>query len=382
MRNRILGCIGIFFLLFILFFPLDFLGDVQKNITLFLFEDFTRILIDSVSENGKVRIDFSSDSISMFILMGLLAGISIILCLLIRKKYAHFILHISKEIILLYLIIILMKYGLDKIFKAQFYLPEPNILYSRFGNLDRDILFWSTMGTSYFYSVFTGILELCAAVMIFFYRTRLIGLLISLGIFINILGINLGFDISVKLFSFVLLSMVVFALQDDWASLYRFFILKKEARPIEGIPEILYPPFMVWFKVVFLGVFIVVIASPYIRSGNYNDDAVKRPFFHGAFKNINERSEIRYIFFHRQGYLIFMDQNENMKDFHYITVSPNHLLLEDYNGKQIDTEILYSKKDSLLILNTGKERIQARELNWKKIKALKPLFHINIEQAE
>lgn len=382
MRNKILCGIGIFFLLFILFFPLDFLGDIQKNISVFLFGDLTHLIIDSVSENEKIRIDFSSDSISMFILIGLLAGISIILYLLIGKRYIQPILYLAKEVILLYLIIILVKYGLDKIFKAQFYLPEPNILYTRLGNLDRDILFWSTMGTSYFYSVFIGILELCAAIMIFFYRTRLAGLLISLGIFTNILGINLGFDISVKLFSLILLLMIVFALRDDWVVLYRFFILKKESKQTAKVSEILYRPFMKGFKGVFLGLLIIVIAYPYLHSGNYNDDVVRRPFFHGAFKNINERSEIQYIFFHREGYLIFMNQNEKMKDFHYTAVSSNHLLLEDYNGKQISAEILYSKKDSLMVLNIGGDRIQTRELNWKKMNALKPLFHINIEGSE
>lgn len=382
MGNRILCCIAIFFLLFILFFPLDFLGDFQKSISLFLFEDFIRILIDSVLRNDKVRIDLSSDSISMFILTGLLAVASLILSFLISKKYHRVVLSFSKEAVSLYLIVVLVKYGLDKIVKAQFYLPEPNILYSRFGNLDRDILFWSTMGTSHFYSVFTGTLELCTAVLIFFHITRVPGLLISLGIFLNILGINLGFDISVKLFSLILLVMAVFALKDDWKPLYRFFVLKKETQRAEIAADDLYKPFMVWFKTVFLGLSLVMITFPYISSGNYNDDMAVRPFLHGAFRNENENSEIRYIFFHRESYLIFMDWNEKMRDYHYTAVSPGHLLLEDYNGEKINAEVFYSKKDSLLMLKIGENTIQGRALNWKKMNALRPLFHANIESAD
>ncbi|WP_312297178.1 hypothetical protein [Chryseobacterium sp.] len=382
MGNRILCCIAIFFLLFILFFPLDFLGDFQKNISLFLFEDFIRIFTDFVLTTDKVRIDLSSDSISMFILTGLLAITSLILSFLIRKKHHPVVLAFSKEAVSLYLIIVLVKYGLDKIFKAQFYLPEPNILYSRFGNLDRDILFWSTMGASHFYSVFTGILELCAAVLIFFNRTRMLGLLFSLGIFLNILGINLGFDISVKLFSLMLLSMTVFALKDDWKTLYEFFILKKDM-PRKGIvKDNLNKPFMAWFKTAFLGLSLVIIIFPYMSSGNYNDDIAKRPFLHGAFRNENENSEIRYIFFHRHRYVIFMDRNENMRDYHYTAVSPGHLLLEDYNGEKINAEVIYSKKDSLLMLNIRENKIRARELNWKKMNALRPLFHTTIESAD
>lgn len=380
MGNRILYAIGIFFLLFILFFPLDFLGDFQRNISSFLFEEPVRVFAHSVMKKEHLRIDFSSDSISMFILVGLLMGISVILSLLVRKKYREAILCFAKETVTLYLIVVLVKYGLDKVFKTQFYLPEPNILYSRFGNLDKDILFWSTMGTSRFYSIFTGLLELFTAGMILFNRTRMLGLLISLGIFINILGINLGFDISVKLFSLVLLLMTLFVLKDDWMALYRFFILRKETEKKEVTASYsLARPFMVGFKTAFLGLSVAVIVYPYLDSGNYNDDKEERPFFHGVFRNMNDQSAIQYIFFHRQNYLILMDKNEKMQDFHYTVVSPHQLRLEDYTGKKINTEIHYQKQDSLMILNIEKEAIKARELNWKKMNALRPLFHMTVE---
>ncbi|MBL0144471.1 MAG: hypothetical protein IPP48_00540 [Chitinophagaceae bacterium] len=66
-----------------------------------------------------------------------------------------------------YLIIILLKYGLDKIFKTQFYLPEPNTLFTTVGHLDKDILFWSTMGSSHLYNTITGCIEILAAVLLF-----------------------------------------------------------------------------------------------------------------------------------------------------------------------------------------------------------------------
>lgn len=68
-----------------------------------------------------------------------------------------------------------------------------------------------------------------------------------------------------------------------------------------------------------------------------------------------------------------------MQDFHYTVISPHQLLLEDYNGKKINTEAHYQKKDRLLILNLGKEEIKAKELNWKKMNALQPLFHLTVE---
>ena len=98
----------------------------------------------------------------------------------------------------------LLKYGLDKVFKAQFYLPEPNTLYTPMGLLSKDILFWSTMGSSYAYSVFMGILEVLPAVLLFSSNTRLLGGIIAFGVLLNVLAINLSFDISVKVLSFYL----------------------------------------------------------------------------------------------------------------------------------------------------------------------------------
>src|SRR5205085_9499653 len=109
------------------------------------------------------------------------------------------------QLFIYYLCLQLLKYGVDKIFKNQFYLPEPNTLFTPAGMLDKDILYWSTMGTSYGYNIFLGSLEIAAALFILIKRTRLIGLLLSLGILINVTEVNFGFDISVKLFSLFLL---------------------------------------------------------------------------------------------------------------------------------------------------------------------------------
>lgn len=384
MKNRFLLCAGIFFLLFMIFFPLDFLGDYQGKLTSFLFGGLTEWFIVDVFEVKNARIDFSSDSLSMVVLIGVLLIFAVILTILTAKKYRQNILFLSKEIGVLYLAVIVMKYGVDKIFKAQFYLPEPNILYSRFGNLDKDILFWSTMGTSRFYSVFAGILELTAAVLILFNKTRTLGLLLVIGIFINIFAINIGFDISVKLFSLILLLMTVFALKNEWVILYQFLIVKKEKRlSVETISNSKWQPVWVFFKTAFLGLSLGLIFFPYVNSGNYNDDTAARPFIHGAFKNVDQNSDVRYVFFHRKHYLILMDKNENTMDFHYsLQPSKQNIVLKDYNGRKIQGSFIYQKKDSLIILTIGKSRIEAKGLNWREMKALKPVFHRVIEDVK
>lgn len=382
MRSKLLSVAGIFFLLFILFFPLDFLGDFQRKVSLFLFGDLTEWMAKSLFATADARIDFSSDSTSMFIFVGMLLLLSLLAAIFMGQRYSRKILYLSKEIVVLYLVIVLMKYGFDKVFKAQFYLPEPNILYSRFGNLDKDILFWSTMGTSRLYSVSMGIVELTAAFLILFSRTRALGLLLSVGILANIFLINIGFDISVKFFSLILFLMTIFALKDDWIPMYRFFILKQELKKkeIESYPKL--QPFLVFFRTVFIGISVMLILLPYSNSGNYNDDTAGRPLLHGAFKNVDQHADIQYIFFHRNNYLILMDKNEKMTDFHFSLTSKNRLILENYNGQKTNLDFVYQKEDSLLTVSVGRYKIKTKEQNWRKMNALRPLFHTRIESLK
>jgi uncharacterized membrane protein YphA (DoxX/SURF4 family) len=100
-------------------------------------------------------------------------------------------------IIRYYLAMQMLAYGWSKVFKWQFYIPEPNLLFTPLGQLSHDILYWSTMGMSRGYVMFAGILEVLVAILLIFRRTRLLAALIGIGIMTNIVAINFGFNISV-----------------------------------------------------------------------------------------------------------------------------------------------------------------------------------------
>lgn len=278
--------------------------------------------------------------------------------------------------------IILFKYGIDKILKAQFYLPEPNILYSRFGDLDKDILYWSVMGTSRLYSVLTGSVEVFAAVLLMFRKTRIIGILLSSVVFLNVIFFNIGFDISVKLFSLILLLMSVFCLKDDLIKLYRFLILKKTEQLSETDPG-KGKPFLIFIKTFILGVAFVQVILPYFVSGNYNDDVAERSDLHGVYKVIDEKSEIKYLFFHRRNYLILMNENDEVVDFKYQKTSDSSkIILADYKGNKELAEINFQKSDSVLTFKSRNLNIKSKQKNWQKMNALKPLFHLSIENLK
>jgi hypothetical protein len=105
-----------------------------------------------------------------------------------------------KTVLAAILFFFLFKYGWDKITKGQFYMPEPNTLFTPFGKLSKDIAYWSLVGSSYPYTVSLGIIEVVAALLLLFKRTQFLASLLAVVIFGQVVLINFSFDISVKLF--------------------------------------------------------------------------------------------------------------------------------------------------------------------------------------
>ena len=104
-------------------------------------------------------------------------------------------LHNAAQIIGVYFIsFVLIAFAISKFFNAQFQIYH----YSGYMPLNEISPFthaWSFLGRSYNYNLFLGIAEFLAAVFIVFTRTRLMGLLIALGIYLNILIIDIEFDV-------------------------------------------------------------------------------------------------------------------------------------------------------------------------------------------
>ena len=190
---------GVFFLQFILFFPLNFLNYFQLKFTHFIFGDFTQFLLEYFLNKKNIRIDYSSDSCSMVVLIIILLFTSSIFSAIIKKKQAEYLLLIIEYLCVFYISIILIKYGTDKILITQFPEPESNILFTRFGNLDKDILFWSTMGISKIYNLIIGSIEFFTGILLLFKRSQFFGLLLAIICFSQIFIINIDINISLTI---------------------------------------------------------------------------------------------------------------------------------------------------------------------------------------
>lgn len=397
MKTYLDKVISLFFIEGFVFIPLTFYGPgYQYLLTKFFFLKPVAFIQNHFFRDAIKNIDFSSDTIALNILLCLLLVIAAIIVLLLHllKIRSPEIVVFTRSLSAYYIAFILLKYGVDKIGKRQFYLPEPNILYARFGNLTRDILYWSTMGTSHTYSVVTGITEVIAALLLLVKRTRVAGFCLALVILANILLVNIAFDISVKTFTLFLLAIVLFNLYPYLKNIYAFFILHKQIQLSAAQPP---PPgYHKWAKLLLSAGILCYVLFPFVSSGNFNDDKAERPLLHGAYSierfiignDTLSNADFPYkrFFIHRNNYIIFQQSDDTMVDY-FFEINPvkKQLVLQDYSANKITVAYDYNEKTGTLQLqfsNNGKWVIESKSLDWKALPALQGKTHYTIDEIK
>ncbi|MEQ1676082.1 MAG: hypothetical protein ABL876_05260 [Chitinophagaceae bacterium] len=394
---------AIFLLLCIVFIPFPFhLTGFQQPVTDLIFGRLIEVVSTAVFKLSLKNSAVSSDSGSMYVLVFLLLILSLLISLLFQlfpkwKLYKERIFYFLYILFCYYLVLILLKYGLDKVFKSQFYLPEPNTLYTPLGQVDKDLLYWTSMGTSRFYNIFMGMAEVLAGVLIFFKRTRMAGLLIAAGILLQVVMINFGFDISVKLYSLFLFSLSLYLLNPFYRKLCRFFFTLKDSNTdnVQSTPGLIKNSFAGVFLKCFIGGMILLESFyPYLKDNNFNDDIAKRPYLHGAYEvqqliSGSDTIEIihapvKRFFIHRNGYMIFQDQEDRMQDYKFdYDVAANKYVLTDYELMKTELTITYRQTDSILTLQYLKAgkliQLTGKALDWRKLPVLQKNFHWTVE---
>lgn len=399
-RSLINRWFAFFILSGMVFIPFSFqFYSIQQFLTESIFGGLVNSIAALTSIEWQLN-DFSSDSKRLVILVVLLLLSTLILAFISRLKQLNkFQWHKTENVIRLiatyYLGWVLLKYGLDKLFKCQFYLPEPNILYSRVGDLDKDILFWSSMGSSYSYNIFMGLSEIIPGILLFFSKTRKLGILLALGVLLNVVAINFSFDISVKLFSSFLLFIAIYLIVPFAFNLWRFLSNQHIVLTQNSIE-----PSNKSTKLSHIGTYaiilIILIESmfTYVNNQNFNDDNQERPLFHGAYavdqfiqgKDTlkGEKNSLKNLFFHRDSYLIFQFKNEEMVDFK-MDIDPIKKTLTLFDDEQ--TKKRYSIEynqftKKMKLIHHGKyelEIIHCTQQEWKKMPLIQPLFHWTVD---
>lgn len=395
MKRGFFQSIASFFgLLCVVFIPFPFnITKVQLSITDFLFGGLIRT-IANIFGNTLKDTRVYSDSSSMYILVLLLFLLAVIISAVLlqvkkwelyRNKFFGFV----YRLLLYYLALQLLKYGVDKIFKNQFYLPEPNTLYTPLGQVSKDLLYWSSMGTSHFYNVFMGSLEALAAIFILVKKTRLTGLLMSLVILLNVVAVNFGFDIDVKLYSLFLVYVTAYLLVPYCSRLYQLLLTRAPGRSFPAPAPVFRRNFLsVFFKWLIAGLIFLEAFYPFISTGNFNGDLAKRPYLHGAYDvrqmitgtdTLSDAgSPIKRFFIHREGFMIFQDREDRMQDYKLTYSSSNKLIITDYQKNETELTIRYDFHDSILVLQYNKanklHQLTGKAIDWKKLPALQKGF--------
>jgi len=278
----------------------------------------------------------SSDSIGLYIHVFNLLFLSLLLTFIWQIIQSNKPVNLRKYFFCIstyFLVLMLFKYGFDKVFKVQFYTPEPNTLFTNLGDLSPDILYWSAIGSSWGYSFFLGAVEVLVAVLLLFKKTRLLGILLGIGVMVNVVVINFSYDISVKVYASFLLGLFLLNLLPYAKFLYRVLVLNRTSEMKQEKP-LFFTKNKLWnYGIKSILVLFILTESlfPFVKSGNYNDDTFSRPVFHGAYQVTNQNKEennqnISQIFIHRQGYFITKTTKNKMQDYHLIVDTVNRVL--------------------------------------------------------
>lgn len=127
----------------------------------------------------------------------------------------------------------LLSYGLDKVFPTQFRPPTLTRLVEPFGNFSPMGVLWTFMGASMPYTIFSGIAECAAGLLLLFRRTATLGALLSIAVLLNVVVLNFCYDVPVKLFSSHLLLTAIVVAGPDLHKLFDFFVRQRAISRVE-----------------------------------------------------------------------------------------------------------------------------------------------------
>lgn len=345
MRNIILFWISCWSVLSFLFLPFSFsfLPDIGIGLSRLILPLNTLIC----SWVGvTIRQSFLvSDSLAFYstgILLLLFSGL--ITALVYRKGKHHFtkIQTVFFFTLILLLAYFLIRYGLDKLFGRQFYTPASNTLHTPVGQLGKDLLFWTSMGTSSFYNSFMAITEMSAGAFLLFNRTRFLGIILSFGILLNVFAINIGFDITVKYLSGLLLISCVVCLF-SYDSRLKFLIYGKLSEHVQ--PTLA----KTWTFLLFTPFLVDLIASYWQNPPNESGKSYSVQSL-VADADFIAASEVVRIHFHPKGYFITENRQQRFTSFK---------LSEDKRSVLINQQVVpVSITKESLLLKYGNDFIQ------------------------
>jgi hypothetical protein len=143
-----------------------------------------------------------------------------------RSDYNKLLYWFSQALVMILCSIVFI-YGIIKAIPVQMSFPSFISLQTPVGEMSPFDLIWITFGYGTPYQVFGGILEVLAAILILFRRTRIVGLVILIPLMVNIIMLNYTYQIGVLTLSFYILLVALFLLAPYIPQIIRFFFVQQ-----------------------------------------------------------------------------------------------------------------------------------------------------------
>jgi hypothetical protein len=122
-----------------------------------------------------------------------------------------------------------LSYGIIKLFLLQMSFPTLSQLATPLGDFLPMRFSWMFIGYSAPYQFFSGLVETVAGLLLFRRNTVTLGLMVAAGAFLNVVLINLSYDVPVKLYASHLLLGCLVLLTLDGRRLFTFLVLNRAA---------------------------------------------------------------------------------------------------------------------------------------------------------
>ena len=156
--------------------------------------------------------------------------VTIIWSVLDKKRSTYNKLYYWFSLYLRYVLaIIIFGYGIDKVIPVQMSTPGAVSMTLPYGSFSGFDVLWGFMGVSPGYMIFTGSLEIIAALLLFSRRTAVAGYILTAGIMANVVALNWFYNVPVKLFSIQLLLYTLFLLAPYLKNIFQVFFMNGTA---------------------------------------------------------------------------------------------------------------------------------------------------------
>ncbi len=177
-----------------------------------------------------------------------LAAVACLVWTVLDRKRPHYqrLLYWLRLAVRYYIAAAALGYGIIKLFVLQMPFPTTSQLATPLGDFLPMRFSWMFIGYSTPYEIFSGAMETAAGLLLLHRRTITAGLFAGTGAFLNVVMINLAYDVPVKLYAAHLLFACLFLLALDSKRLIGFLFLNRTTLPTAAYTPVYARPWQRW----------------------------------------------------------------------------------------------------------------------------------------